>query len=236
MPSFEAAKNIWEQLSKPPKGGIIVEENPVIDEQISSCERSNEKMPHPNIMSIMVTDVDTSEDIMTELKKKINMLMKVVEEKDNEIASLKNHIERHDAESSHTHTIKNTDKRKTIMQESQPQNSTSIASISIQQLQEMIANSIKTQYDGLAQTLSLYSKPYTKRIDNLIMPNGYQPPKFQQFDGKGNPRQHVAHFIETCETPSTRGDLLIKQFVRTLKGNAFKWYIDLEHESIDSWE
>jgi len=100
----------------------------------------------------------------------------------------------------------------------------------------MIANSIKAQYGGPSQTSLLYSKPYTKRIDNLRMPNGYQPPKFQQFDGKGNPKQHVAHFIETCENSGTRGDLLVKQFVRTLKGNAFDWYTDLEPETIDSWE
>ena len=29
---------------------------------------------------------------------------------------------------------------------------------------------------------------------------------------------------------------MVKQFVRTLKGNAFDWYTDLEPESIDSWE
>ena len=93
--------------------------NPLIDEQIFSCERLNEEMPHPNIMSVMVTGVDTNEDRMAELEKKINILMKAVEEKDNEIASLKNHIERRDAaELSHTHTIKNTDKGKTVMQES----------------------------------------------------------------------------------------------------------------------
>ncbi|KAA0059770.1 retrotransposon gag protein [Cucumis melo var. makuwa] len=172
-------------------------------------------MRHPNIMSVMVTNVDTSENRMAELEKKVNMLMKVVEERDYEIAFLKNHFESRDAaESSHKHTVKNIDKEKA----------------------EMIANSIKTQYGGSAQTFSLYSKPYTKRIDNLRMPNGYQPPKFQQFDGKGNPKQHVAHFIETCETAGTRGDLLVKQFVRTLKGNAFEWYIDLEPESIDNWE
>ena len=68
------------------------------------------------------------------------------------------------------------------------------------------------------------------------MLNGYQPSKFQQFDGKGNLEQHVAHFIETCEIAGTREDLLVKQFVRTLKGNAFDWYIDLEHEFIDSWK
>ena len=30
--------------------------------------------------------------------------------------------------------------------------------------------------------------------------------------------------------------LIVKQFVRSLKGNAFDWYTDLEFESIDSWE
>ena len=44
----------------------------------------------------MVTDMDTSEDRMTKLEKKINMLMKVVEERDYEIASLKSHIESRD--------------------------------------------------------------------------------------------------------------------------------------------
>ncbi|KAL0300446.1 UNVERIFIED_CONTAM: hypothetical protein Scaly_2567300 [Sesamum calycinum] len=35
------------------------------------------------------------------------------------------------------------------------------------------------------------------------MPMGYQPPKFQQFDGKGNPKQHVAHLVETCKNAGT---------------------------------
>ena len=29
---------------------------------------------------------------------------------------------------------------------------------------------------------------------------------------------------------------MVKQFARSLKGNVFDWYIDLEHESVDSWE
>ncbi|KAA0066531.1 retrotransposon gag protein [Cucumis melo var. makuwa] len=85
-----------------------------------------------------------------------------------------------------------------VMMENQPQQqSVSIASLSVQQLQDMIANSIRAQYGGPPQTSFMYSKSYTKRIDNLRMPLGYQPPKFQQFDGKGNPKQHIAHFVET---------------------------------------
>ena len=61
-----------------------------------------------------------------------------------------------------------------------------IASLLVQQLQDMIANTIRAQYDGAPQSSFMYSKPYIKRVDNLRMPVGYQPPKFQQFDGKGN--------------------------------------------------
>jgi len=68
------------------------------------------------------------------------------------------------------------------------------------------------------------------------MPHGYQPPKFNQFDGKGNPKKHIAHFIETCGNVGTEGDRLVKQFVRSLKGIAFGWYTHLEPESINSWE
>ncbi|GAA0183345.1 hypothetical protein LIER_42391 [Lithospermum erythrorhizon] len=68
------------------------------------------------------------------------------------------------------------------------------------------------------------------------MPQGYQPPKFQYFDGVGNPKQHIAHFIETCHNAGTDGDHMVKKFVRPLKGNSFEWYTEMELDSIDSWE
>ncbi|KAM1187450.1 hypothetical protein ACFX2J_023373 [Malus domestica] len=78
-------------------------------------------------------------------------------------------------------------------------------SLSIQHLQEMITNTIKAQYEGSSNTSGLYSKPYSKKIDALRMPMGYQPPKFMQFDRKGNPKQHVAHFVETCNNADRKG-------------------------------
>ncbi|KAM1757464.1 hypothetical protein ACFX11_006714 [Malus domestica] len=85
----------------------------------------------------------------------------------------------------------------------------------------MIANTIRTQVRGTLQDALLYSNPYTKRIDSLWMPTGYQPPKFMQFDGKGNPKQHITHFVETCNNAGTEGDYLTKQFVHSLNGNTF---------------
>ena len=112
----------------------------------------------------------------------------------------------------------------------------SLGSTSVEQIQSLIANAVKAQLGEGSHKTHLYTKPYTKRIDALRMPHGYQPPKFNQFDGKGNPKQHVAHFIETCSNAGTEGDRLVKQFVRTLKGIAFDWYTDLESESIDNWQ
>jgi len=63
--------------------------------------------------------------------------------------------------------------------------------------------------EGLYRTY-LYTKPYTKRVDVPRMAHSYQPVKFQQFDGKGNQKQQVAHFIETCNNTGTDGDLMVK--------------------------
>ncbi|TYK13602.1 ty3-gypsy retrotransposon protein [Cucumis melo var. makuwa] len=170
MPSFEVTKNIWEQLLKPPKGGIVIKENPMIDKHNLSSKHSSEEMLHPNIMSVMMIDVDTSEDRMIELEKKINMLIKAVEARNYEIASLKNHIESRDAsESSHNILSRILTKGRQLCKKVNHKISTSIVSLSVQQLQEMTANFIKTQYGGPVQTFSFYSKPYTKRIDNLKM-------------------------------------------------------------------
>ncbi|KAL0394747.1 UNVERIFIED_CONTAM: hypothetical protein Slati_4440900 [Sesamum latifolium] len=100
--------------------------------------------------------------------------------------------------------------------------------IHVDQLKEFIEGTIRSKIEGSLKSSLTYSKPYTPRIDSLKMSMGYQPLKFQQFDGKGNPKQHVAHFIETCNNAGTYGDHLVKQFVRSLKGNAFDWYTDLE--------
>jgi len=107
--------------------------------------------------------------------------------------------------------------------------------MTVKQIQDLIANAVKIQLGGAARKTHLYSKPYTKRVDVLYMPHGYQPLKFQQFDEKGNPKQHVAHSIKTYNNAGTDNNLMVKQFIRALKGITRDWYTDLEPESIDSW-
>jgi len=53
-----------------------------------------------------------------------------------------------------------------------------------EQIQDLIANDIKTQLGIGSQKSHLYTKPYTKRIDALHMPYGYQPPKLTNLMGE----------------------------------------------------
>ncbi|KAM1795185.1 hypothetical protein ACFX11_035568 [Malus domestica] len=194
------------------------------------------------VMTIGVTSIDEQ---LAQMNEVIARLTRTVEEKDLQIAALINRLEAQDGDKP---DLENDPLKRKDNEEDEPQVEKNDAkpepdqaaalmgSLSIQQLQEMITNTIKAQYEGSSYTSGLYSKPYSKKIDALKMPMGYQPPKFMQFDGKGNPKQHVAHFVETCNNAGTEGDYLAKQFVRSLKGNAFEWYTDLEPESINSWE
>jgi len=51
--------------------------------------------------------------------------------------------------------------------------------MTVKQIQDLIAHVVKAQLGGGSYRTHLYSKPYTKRIDALYMPRGYQPLKFQ---------------------------------------------------------
>lgn len=75
----------------------------------------------------------------------------------------------------------------------------------------MFANTILAQYASPSQSSLLYAKLYTNPIDDMRMPPGYQPHKRKNFDGDGNPKQHVSYFIgQSCWYD---GNLPVKQLV-----------------------
>ncbi|KAM1027899.1 hypothetical protein ACFX2A_041604 [Malus domestica] len=197
------------------------------------------------VAQVMTIGVTSIEEQLAQMNETIARLTRIVEEKDLQIAALVSRPEPQDDENPNPENdpLKRRDDEeeepqveKNDVKPEPDQAAALMGSLSIQQLQEMITNTIKAQYEGSSHTSLFYSKPYSKKIDALRMPRGYQPSKFMQFDGKGNPKQHVAHFVETCNNAGMEGDYLAKQFVCSLKGNAFEWYTDLEPESINSWE
>ncbi|KAM1005579.1 hypothetical protein ACFX1T_002459 [Malus domestica] len=195
------------------------------------------------VAQVMTIDVTSIEEQLAQMNEAIARLTQTVEEKDLQIAALVNQLDAKPdvkVEPEVNPLKKENDEdeeplvEKVDMKPEPDQAAVLMGSLSIRQLQEMITNTNKAQYEGSLQTSLFYSKPYSKKIDALKMPRGYQPPKFMQFDGKGNPKQHVAHFVETCNNAGTEGDYLAKQFVRSLKGNAFEWYTELEPKSLNN--
>ncbi|KAL0420244.1 UNVERIFIED_CONTAM: hypothetical protein Slati_3047300 [Sesamum latifolium] len=197
-----------------------------------------------NVAPVMMTNATTIKEQLASLTRAIEGLTKHIQEQDAQIARLTNKADNVDASHIMEKQVEVPDEAEASTKQHYTEKDKSAKELQISsnglipvdQLKEFIEGTIRSKIEGSSKSSLTYSKPYTPRIDNLKMPMGNQPSKFQQFDGKGNPKQHVAHFVETCNNAGIYGDHLVKQFVRSLKGNAFGWYADLETGSIDGWE
>lgn len=55
-------------------------------------------------------------------------------------------------------------------------------------IEELHMGVIKDKFEPSSKLSLTYATPYTQKIDNLKMLDGYQLPKLQQFDGKEDPK------------------------------------------------
>ncbi|KAL6279575.1 hypothetical protein ACE6H2_016456 [Prunus campanulata] len=151
-------------------------------------------------MRVMVSGAMFIKEQLAHMSEVVTKLTKMVKEKDAHIAFLINkwevHQDKEPGQDVHKkgpyHEAESSEKNWVMKQSGEKLHekgdAASMGSLSVQQLQDMIANTIRVQYGPPSQDMLMYSKPYTRSIDNLQMPMGYQPPKFQQFEGNGNPK------------------------------------------------
>jgi peptidoglycan hydrolase CwlO-like protein len=118
-----------------------------------------------------VTGTSTIEEQLSNLLKMVEKLTRTVEEKDVQIAELYSKLEDQNDENS----TKGSPGRSKVNEkgETSKNNVDSLGSLSLQQLQDIITNSIRAQYGGPSRDSPTYSKPYTRRINGLRMPSGY---------------------------------------------------------------
>ncbi|OIS96100.1 hypothetical protein A4A49_58626, partial [Nicotiana attenuata] len=125
-------------------------------------------------VNALMTDATNVDEKFAMMEQTIEVLKKSVEDKDLQIAQLMNKLEAYSpGESSHVPPRSPVfTSQKTAVEESfaklniqKEKQSTSVAALSVQQLQDMITNTIRAQYGGPSQNSLYYSKPYTKRID-----------------------------------------------------------------------
>ena len=64
---------------------------------------------------------------------------------------------------------------------------------------------------------------------------GWRPPKFRQFDGTRDVREHLAYFEAACGDTANNSLLLLRQFLGSRTGAAFHWYSRLPIGKISNW-
>ncbi|XP_020675395.2 uncharacterized protein LOC110094485, partial [Dendrobium catenatum] len=78
-------------------------------------------------------------------------------------------------------------------------------------------------------------RPYPTEYDQVPYPKGYSVPKFNTFNGTGNPKQHLAQFKATCGNAGGADALLFRQFISNLTATAFEWYTKLPNDSVKTF-
>ncbi|XP_070009903.1 uncharacterized protein [Nicotiana sylvestris] len=58
---------------------------------------------------------------------------------------------------------------------------------------------------------------------NVELPEGYKPPKFEMFDGTGDPRVHLRIYCDKMFGVGKDERIRMKLFMRSLKGDALSW-------------
>ncbi|XP_070002007.1 uncharacterized protein [Nicotiana sylvestris] len=70
---------------------------------------------------------------------------------------------------------------------------------------------------------------------DVELPEGYKPPKFEMFDGTGDPRVHLRTYCDKLVGVGKYERVCMKLFMRSLKGDALSWYINQEPKKWSSW-
>ena len=103
------------------------------------------------------------EEEMAAMKGMLEWLIKESEEKEEEMVSFQSETSNEEVHSKKGCKLKN---------------GGSQSLMTVEKIQDLIRNAVKIQLGGGARKTHLYTKPYTKRVDALYMPRGYQPLKF----------------------------------------------------------
>ncbi|KAJ8566121.1 hypothetical protein K7X08_030598 [Anisodus acutangulus] len=70
---------------------------------------------------------------------------------------------------------------------------------------------------------------------DIELPVGYKMPKFDLFDGKGNPYSHLRSYCDKLIGVGKNQAIIMKLFVRSLTGEALDWYTSQDPRKWHDW-
>ncbi|XP_060211790.1 uncharacterized protein LOC132639355 [Lycium barbarum] len=71
---------------------------------------------------------------------------------------------------------------------------------------------------------------------DIGMPIGYKPPKFDIFDGTGDPHAHLRAYCDKLVGVGRNEKLRMKLFIRSLSGEALTWYTRQDPRKWSDWQ
>ncbi|XP_070051018.1 uncharacterized protein [Nicotiana tomentosiformis] len=70
---------------------------------------------------------------------------------------------------------------------------------------------------------------------DVELPEGYKPPKFEMFDGTGDPKVYLRTYCDKLVGVRKDERIRMKWFMRSLTGDAISWYISQNPKKWVSW-
>ncbi|XP_071900974.1 uncharacterized protein [Coffea arabica] len=70
---------------------------------------------------------------------------------------------------------------------------------------------------------------------NVQLPVGFKTPKFNKYDGTGNPKTHLRLFANKLGKLVDDENLPLRLFPESLEGDALDWYSNLKPEEVKTW-
>ena len=67
------------------------------------------------------------------------------------------------------------------------------------------------------------------------MPPKFLMPRFQMYNGTGNPHRHLSAFINNMQFHTQDKRVYARAFPQSLEGDAHAWFSRLDKNSVDSW-
>ena len=65
-------------------------------------------------------------------------------------------------------------------------------------IDDLVRKQVRKMKEKDDESFRMVTKPYPARVDAVPFPSGFSQSDFKMFDGTGDPRQHVAHFLSRC--------------------------------------
>ncbi|XP_065625201.1 uncharacterized protein LOC136065638 [Quercus suber] len=81
----------------------------------------------------------------------------------------------------------------------------------------------------------LSRSPFTRRIEEAVLPRRFQQPTFTIYNGKTDPVEHVSQFNQRMAVHSKNKVLMCKVFPSSLGPVEMRWFNGLRTNSVDSY-